>query len=151
MDMKVRVGVMTAIVAALAALGVTMIVVSVGYWELCWAAPTSIACYERMDSSGYLSYAPPMWLGALALTMAGIVVGPGRLGAVAGFFLLLVANPFFDPGLGVWDTADQVPGSGVIAGSAILVAALFIVIAAVLGMRPRRRVSKTIRTAPVMT
>lgn len=125
----------------LLALGALGIYLSVQSWQPCYTStPTSPECLQAMSDSSHLTVAFALWWAAIALAAVGAFAPVGRWPSViAVVFLLTIGNPVFDPGLGRWDTADVVPGTGIIAASMLIVAGLIVGIGEVVDARRARR------------
>ena len=115
-------------------IGVAVVVQRWFWWQPCGSSPTSTvgestihptvsdACLNAMsDSPAHLFI-----FNVAALVIAMVAAAAARtIYAFAAVALIIIANPLFDPGFfwQGWDTADLVPGHGILMGVAFIVAA----------------------------
>lgn len=124
----------------LIALGATGIILSVQIWQPCFESAVSEQCRDAMSARAHWPTAFGFWAAGVGLAIVGALSRAGRWASLAATVLLLVAaHPAFDPGIGTWDTADAVPGSGIISASWLLLAGAIIGVG---GIVEQRRIVK---------
>lgn len=111
-------------------LGVFGVVDRMLRWRSCMDGPTPAGigateeCLDAMSFTTRHEMIGSLWLAALLLAAAALVLARGYRWAGAVALVLVVAvNPLTDPGFfwQGWDTADTVPGTGVLPAVAIIV------------------------------
>ena len=124
----------------LIALGVAGIVLSLQIWQPCFDSAVSEQCLDAMSARAHWPTAFGFWATGVGLAIVGALSRVGRWASLAATVLLLVAaHPAFDPGIGTWDTADAVPGSGIISASWLVLAGAIIGVG---GIVEQRRIVK---------
>lgn len=111
----------------LIALGAAGIFISLQTWQPCFDSAVSGQCLDAMSARAHWPISFGFWAMGIGLAIVGALSRMGRWASLAAVALLLVvANPAFDPGIGTWDTADAVPGSGIISASWLILAGAII-------------------------
>lgn len=130
--------------AGLVALGTVAGAERIAYWRPCWESLStmtgsdadnpvgpSVAC---LDGSSYAALGDHLgtWVMAVICVAGGLIGIRGttsRTVVFAAVALVLLAVPFADPGFfwQGWDTADTVPGVGVLPAVATLLAGLLLI------------------------
>ena len=133
---------------ALVALGTVAGAERIAYWRPCWESLStmagsdvdspvgpSVAC---LDASSFAALGDHLgtWAMAVLFVAVGLIGIRGttsRALVIAAVALVLLALPFTDPGFfwQGWDTADTVPGVGVLPAVATVLAGLLLIGAAV--------------------